>query len=79
MKNISVDDEQSFIYYYAFTFPKQYAAIVTSYSKLSLRHTTYLILKEMGFSDTRIQDILFVSDSTIRNYRFRSSKNRIGK
>lgn len=44
MKNISVEDEKSFIHYYAFAFPKEYAAIVTAYSKLSLRHTTYLIL-----------------------------------
>ncbi len=35
---------------------------------------TYLILAEMGFNDKDICRILYVKDSTVRNYRIRISK-----
>ena len=35
---------------------------------------TYLILVEMGFNDKDICRILYVKDSTVRNYRMRISK-----
>lgn len=78
MKNISIDDEQSFVDYFAFAHPQEYAGLTSPYSKLSLRHTTYLILCAMGFSDVEIQDILFVKASTVRNYRLRISKHKRG-
>lgn len=76
MKNISVADEQAFVDYYAMTNPQQYGKLTSPYHPLSLRHTTYLILTAMGFSDADIQRILFVKDSTIRNYRLRISRKR---
>lgn len=77
MKNISIGDEQCFIDYYAYTFPQEYHKLTATYSSLTLRHTTFLILSEMGFSDKDICRILFVKDSTIRNYRLRISKKKI--
>ena len=76
IKNISIQDEQCFIDYYAFSNPERYNIITRDYSSLSLRHTTYLVLVELGYSDTDIQKILFVKDSTIRNYRSRMNKKR---
>ena len=76
MKNISIEDEQCFVDIYAFNYPNEFSKITRDYSSLSLRHTTYLILIEMGFSDSEIQNILFVKDSTIRNYRLRMNKKR---
>lgn len=76
MKNISVADEQCFVDYYAFSEPKRYMQLMAPYKQLSLRHTTYLILREIGYGDSEIQQILFVQPSTIRNYRLRMSRNR---
>lgn len=76
MKNISIEHEQCFIDFYAFSFPQEYAGLVAPYLSLSLRHTTYLILKRMGYNDNDIQTILFVKASTIRSYRLRIEKNR---
>lgn len=76
MKNISMEDEQSFVDYYAFSHPDDYNQLISSYSSLSLRHTTFVILRQLEFSDTEIQRILFVQPSTIRNYRLRIKRNR---
>ena len=75
MKNISVEDEQCFIDYYAFLCPKEFEEITAPYKSLTLRHTTYLILAKMEFCDKEIQQILFISPSTIRNYRSRMNRN----
>lgn len=74
MKNISIEYENYFIDYFAFLFPYEYATITQAYTNLSLRHTTYLILRQMGFNDTDIKTILFVRPSTIRNYRLRIAR-----
>lgn len=76
MKNISIENEHCFVDYYAFLFPEEYATITRPYNNLSLRHTTYLILLQMGFNDADIKTILFVKPSTIRNYRLRISKTK---
>lgn len=75
MKNISMEDEQNFVDYYAFSHPDDYNQLISSYSSLSLRHTTFVILRQLEFSDTEIQRILFVQPSTIRNYRLRIKRN----
>ena len=77
MKNISVEDEQSFIDYYTFAYPQQFHRLINRYSSVTLRHTTYLILSEMGYDDREIGEILYVKDSTIRNYRMRINKKKI--
>ena len=86
LKNISIEDEQCFVDYYAFVHPKEFQRIIRPFRSLSLRHTTYLILSEMGYSDKDIsemgytdkdiQRILLVKSSTIRNYRLRMNRNR---
>ncbi len=76
MKNISIEHEQAFINYFSFMFPQEYKKQTAPYTNLSLRHTTYLILKEMGYDDNNIQNILFVKGSTIRNYRLRINKHK---
>ena len=63
--------EQDLIDYYAYTFSKQFHALILPYQKLTLRHTTYLVMQQMGLDDRKIAEILNVTDSTIRNYRHR--------
>lgn len=63
--------EQDFIDYYAYTLDKQFHALILPYQKLTLRHTTYLVMQQMGLDDRKIAEILNVTDSTIRNYRHR--------
>ena len=63
--------EQDLIDYYAYTFSKQFHALILPYQKLTLRHTTYLVMQQMGVDDRKIAEILNVTDSTIRNYRHR--------
>ena len=63
--------EQDFIDYYAYTFSKQFHALILPYQKLTLRHTTYLVMQQMGLDDRKIAELLNVTDSTIRNYRHR--------
>ena len=77
MKNISIDDEQCFIDYYAFCNPTKFHKLINHYVSITLRHTTFLILSEMGYSDKEICDILFIKNSTIRNYRMRINKKQI--
>ena len=76
MKNISIEEEQHFVDYYSVAFPDRFERITSPYRLLSLRHTTYQILSDMGFSDKEIMRILFVKASTIRNYRLRMNKNK---
>lgn len=75
MKNISIADEQCFVDYYAFAHASAYQQLTAAYHALSLRHTTYLILCQMGFSNPQIAHILFVQPSTLRNYRLRIKRN----
>ena len=79
MKNISIKDEQCFINYYAYIYPHEYNSLIKKYTSLTLRHTTYPILNQMMMTDKEIQRILFVSSSTIRNYRLRIKRNTISK
>ena len=77
MKNISIDDEQCFIDYYAFCHPQEFHKLISQYVSITLRHTTFLILSEMGYNDKEISSILFVKDSTIRNYKMRINKKQL--
>lgn len=70
----SKEKEQDFIDYYAFTYNKEFHEMIKPYQSLTLRHTTYLILEQMHFSDKQIGEILNVSDSTVRNYRHRLNR-----
>lgn len=70
----SKEKEQDFIDYYAFTYNMEFHEMIKPYQSLTLRHTTYLILEQMHFSDKQIGEILNVSDSTVRNYRHRLNR-----
>lgn len=63
--------EQALINYYAYTFGKQYHALILPYQKMTLRLTTYLVLQQMGLDDKQICELLNITDSTVRNYRHR--------
>lgn len=69
--NFSKAKELDFINYYAYTFNKKFHALILPYQKLTLRHTTYLVMQQMGLNDKKIAELLNVTDSTIRNYRYR--------
>ena len=71
LSNFTVAKEQDFIDFYAFTYNARYLALTSPYRSLTLRQTTYLILCEMGKGDKEIQELLNVTDSTIRSYRHR--------
>ena len=74
LHHFTKEDEQDFIDYYAFTYNKEFHEMIKPYQSLTLRHTTYLILEQMHFSDKQIGEILNVSDSTVRNYRHRLNR-----
>ena len=63
--------EQDFIDYYAYTFSDKFHALIKPYKDLTLRHTTYLVLQQMGKDDRQIGELLNVSAATIRGYRHR--------
>ena len=71
LKNISIEDEQCLVDYYAFAHADAYRQMMAPYHQLSLRHTTYLILCQLGYTNPQIEHILFVQPSTLRNYRLR--------
>lgn len=74
LHDFSKDKEQAFVDYYAFTFSEQYHTLISPYKSPTLRHTTYLVMRQMGLDDKTIRNLLNVSDSTIRNYRYRLQK-----
>lgn len=69
--NFTKKKEQDFVDYYAFTFSEQYHVLIAPYKSPTLRHTTYLIMRQMGLDDKTIGTTLNIADSTIRNYRYR--------
>lgn len=69
--------EQDLIDYYAFTFADEFSKITTPYHSLTMRHTTFLILQQIGLDDKTIQTVLSVAESTVRNYRHRLQNARI--
>ena len=65
------EKEQDFIDYYAFTHSDEFHTLVQPYRNLSLRHTSYLVMTQMGYGIKDIAAILNVTESTVRNYRHR--------
>lgn len=72
--HFDTETEQNFIDYYAFTFNTEFTSLIRQYKALSLRHTTFLVLQQMGLNDKQVQHVLDVSDTTIRSYRYRIRK-----
>lgn len=69
--NFQSADEQSFIDYYAFSNSERFARLMMVYGTPTRRLVTFLILCDMGLSDKEIQQVLNISSSTIRSYRYR--------
>ncbi len=69
--NFQSADEQSFIDYYAFSNSERFARLMMVYGTPTRRLVTFLILCDMGLSDKEIQQVLHISSSTIRSYRYR--------
>lgn len=69
---ITSEDEQCFVDYYAFTYYKHYHQLVKDYDGITLRLITYLILTSgMGYTDKEFADLFCVAMTTIRSYRHR--------
>lgn len=69
--NFQSADEQSFIDYYAFSNSERFARLMMVYGTPTRRLVTFLIMCDMGLSDKEIQQVLHISSSTIRSYRYR--------
>lgn len=71
LAGFTADDEQCLIDYYAYTYGQRFASILLPYQSPTRRLVTYLIMCDMGLSDKEIQQVLRISSSTIRSYRYR--------
>ena len=69
-------DEECLIDYYIITCYDDYMKIISSYHALTLRLSSYLILKRMGLADDKIQKLLGVTNTTLRVYRSRLKKQQ---
>ena len=67
----SASKEHYLIEYYSILHYEQYALWMNEYKNLTARLLTYLILKDMGKSDTEIQDILSITNSSLRSIKTR--------
>ena len=71
-------DADSYIIDYVMLFlPDKYKQWQQMYEKLTPRAYTYLILNDMGHSDSAIQEILSVSASSVRSIKSRLNSRRI--
>ena len=67
-----VKDADSYLIDYVMLFyPAKYRQWTEQYDKLTPRAFTYLILCDMGHSDTKIQEILSISASSVRSIKSR--------
>ncbi len=67
----STNKEHYLIEYYSVLRYEQYALWMSEYKDLTARLLTYLILQDMGKSDTEIQDILSITYSSLRSIKTR--------
>lgn len=70
-KLLSTGKEHDLIEYYSILRYKQYGIWMSEYKDLTARLLTYLILQDMGKSDTEIQDILSITNSSLRSIKTR--------
>lgn len=67
----SASKEHYLIEYYSILHYEQYALWMNEYKNLTARLLTFLILQDMGKSDTEIQDILSITNSSLRSIKTR--------
>ncbi len=67
----SLNKEHYLIEYYSILRYEQYTLWMSEYKDLTARLLTYLILQDMGKSDTEIQDILCITNSSLRSIKTR--------
>ena len=70
-KLLSTGNEHALIEYYSILRYKQFGAWMSEYKDLTARLLTYLILQDMGKSDTETQDILSITNSSLRSIKTR--------
>lgn len=71
----STSKEHDLIEYYSILRYEQYALWMSEYKDLTARLLTYLILQNMGKSDTEIQDILSITYSSLRSIKTRLKRH----
>ena len=70
-------DADSYLIDYVMLFlPAKYRQWTEEYDKLTPRAFTYLILCDMGHSDSKIQEILSISASSVRSIKSRLNARR---
>ena len=67
----SLNKEHYLIEYYSILRYEQYSLWMNGYKDLTARLLTFLILQDMGKSDTEIQDILSITNSSLRSIKTR--------
>lgn len=67
----STNKEHYLIEYYSILRYEQYASWMNEYKDLTSRLLTYLILQDMGKSDSEIQDTLSITNSSLRSIKTR--------
>lgn len=70
------DADSYLIDYMMIFFPEKYKQWQQAYDKVTPRAFTYLILSDMGHSDTAIQEILSISASSVRSIKSRLNARR---
>ncbi len=70
-KLLSTGKEHDLIEFYSILRYRQYGVWMSEYKDLTARLITYLILQDMGKSDTEIQDILSITNSSLRSIKTR--------
>lgn len=73
-KCLTKTDEECLTDYYIVTHYDEYTKIFSTYHALSLRLYTYVVLNRMGLTEDRIQELLGVTNTTLRVYRNRLKK-----
>ena len=71
----SLNKEHYLIEYYSILRYEQYSLWMNGYKDLTARLLTFLILQDMGKSDTEIQDILSITNSSLRSIKTRLKSN----
>ena len=65
------DGENCFIEYYSVTYHDKFLQLIAPYHPLSPRLISYLILQDMGKTDSEISEILCISPSSVRSIKSR--------
>ena len=68
------EELHALVAYYTYSHYDQFSKVISRYKPLPTLLATYLVLVDMGISNSQIQEILCVEKNTVRGYRFRLKK-----